>query len=137
MRLIRSDKRVYSAENRPNLPIKKEIKNQDFFGSNSRYSELKKKNENLESLKNFNYKLEREILLRQSYEKVGIEKDGKLKEIDIIMWNEKLSNAIIKLMPKLKFMPLSWRVFFLFIKMKFTFGVYVLLFLMNKLRGEV
>jgi hypothetical protein len=93
MRLIRSDKRIYSAENRPNLPIKKDGgKNQDFFGSSSRYSELKKKNENLESLKHFNYKLEREISLRKSYEKMNNEKDGKCKEIDLNNNNESGNN---------------------------------------------
>lgn len=61
--------------------------------------------------------------------------NDKIKEIRVILKNEKVSNSINKI--KVNNMSIHWKVFFVCCKLKFYFGIYLLLFVMNKLRTKV
>ena len=60
---------------------------------------------------------------------------NKIKEIKHIISTERYKKAVRQL--EIKHMPIHWKVFFLYAKMNFSFGLYILLMIMNKLRGKV
>lgn len=59
----------------------------------------------------------------------------KLKEIKEVLSTNDYRKAIKQL--RINYMPIHWRLFFCFVKRKFYLGVYLLLIVMNKMRGKI
>jgi glycosyltransferase involved in cell wall biosynthesis len=59
---------------------------------------------------------------------------GKIKEIKWIISTERYRNAYKKL--EQRYFPIHWRLFFIFAKLNFATGIYILLCCMKKIRGK-